>query len=48
MVFRFEEFVGVFDGLASLSDHCVVFLCAHGALDVVSFLVAVVVYGLRG
>ncbi len=44
----FEEFVGVMDGLALLSDLCVVVLGAHYALDVVSFLVAGVVYGLRG
>ncbi len=44
----FEEFVGVVDGLALLSDYCVVFFGAHGALNGVSFLVAGVVYGLRG
>ena len=44
----FEEFVGVVDGLALLSDKSVVFLGAEGALDVVSFLVSCVIYGLRG
>ncbi len=34
----FEEFVGVVDGLASLSDYSVVLVCAHGTLDgVLSF-----------
>ncbi len=33
----FEEFVGVVDGLALLSDHCIVLSGAHGTLDGVSF-----------
>ena len=44
----FEEFVGVVDGLALLSNKSVVFLGAEGALDVVSFFVSCVIYGLRG
>jgi hypothetical protein len=39
----FEEFVGEVDGHALLSDECVVFFSTHGALDGVSFLLAIVI-----
>ncbi len=42
----FEEFVGLVDGLALLSDCFVVFFCIHGTLDGVSFLLPDVVRGL--
>ncbi len=44
----FEEFVGVVDGFTLLSDKSVVFFGAHGAIDVMSFVVTCVVCGLRG
>ncbi len=41
-----EEFVGIMDGLALLSDHFVVLFCAHCTLDGLSFLHSCVVCGL--